>query len=66
MSLKKNSYYSSKKIRKYGALYNVVIGQRSNGKTYDWKANLLDRRSKDNDYTGAYIRRLDVEIAPKN
>jgi hypothetical protein len=60
-----SKYYSSKKIRKLGAIYNLIIGPRSNGKTYDWKENVL------NDYTnkghrGAYIRRYDTEIAPKN
>lgn len=66
MALKKKKYYSSDRIRKHNALYNVVIGQRSNGKTYDWKDRLLDRRAKNDNFTGAYIRRLDVEIAPKN
>ena len=30
----KNEYYSLKKINKLNALYNLIIGQRSNGKTY--------------------------------
>lgn len=29
------NYYSSKKIRKYSAQYNIVFGKRSNGKTWD-------------------------------
>ena len=66
MALKKKKYYSSDRIRKYKALYYIVIGQRSNGKTYDWKAKLLTRRAANSNFTGAYIRRLDVEIAPKN
>ena len=60
-----SGYYSSKKIRKLGAIYNLIIGQRSNGKTYDWKDNALkDYESKGN--RCAYIRRFDTEIAPKN
>lgn len=58
-------YYSSKKIRKLNALYNLIIGQRSNGKTYDWKENALNDYAKDN-LKSAYIRRFDTEIAPKN
>ena len=34
-------YYSSKEIRKLDALYNVVIGTRSNGKTYDWCRDVI-------------------------
>lgn len=60
-----NKYYSSKKIRKLNALYNIIIGLRSNGKTYDWKENLLQDYTKRKN-RGAYIRRYDTEIAPKN
>lgn len=31
---KKNNFYSLKEILKYDAVYNVIIGQRSNGKTF--------------------------------
>lgn len=58
-------YYSSKKIRKLKALYNMIMGQRSNGKTFDWVDNLMNDYSKNGD-RGAYIRRYDAEIAPKN
>lgn len=58
-------YYSSKRIRKLQAIYNMVIGQRSNGKTFDWKEDLLHSYTKKGD-RGAYIRRFDNEIAPKN
>lgn len=63
---KKEKYYSSDNIRKKNATYNMVIGQRSNGKTYDWADRLLDRRSKQSDFTGAYIRRMEVDVLPKN
>ena len=58
-------YYSSKKIRKLNAIYNMIMGQRSNGKTYDWVEDVLNNYSKYGD-RGAYIRRYDAEIAPKN
>ena len=60
-----SKYYSSKKIRKLGAIYNIIIGQRSNGKTYDWKDNAL-KDYNDKKARCAYIRRFDTEIAPKN
>lgn len=63
---KKNEYYSSENIRKKGATYNMVIGQRSNGKTFDWSEHLLDGRVKNPEYTGAYIRRMEVDVLPKN
>ena len=34
-------YYSSANIRKLDALYNIVIGTRSNGKTYDWCRDVI-------------------------
>lgn len=60
-----SSYYSSKKIRKLGAIYNLIMGPRSNGKTYDWKENALKDYNSKGDRC-AYIRRFDTEIAPKN
>lgn len=32
--MKKNNYYNLKKIKNKNAVYNVIIGERSNGKTY--------------------------------
>lgn len=61
-----SKYYSSKRIRKLGAIYNMIIGPRSNGKTYDWKENALNDYKKNKDNRCAYIRRYDTEIAPKN
>lgn len=60
-----NEYYSFKRILALKAVYNIVIGQRSNGKTYGWKEICLDNYLKDGT-KGAYIRRFDEEIKPKN
>lgn len=60
-----NEYYSLTRIHKYKAVYNVIIGQRSNGKTYAWKELCIDNYLK-NGTKGAYIRRFDEEIKPKN
>ena len=34
MAKKKIDYYDNSKIMSEGSTYNVIIGQRSNGKTY--------------------------------
>lgn len=56
-------YYSYKEIDKHKATYNLIIGQRSNGKTFGMLKKILDEYLK----TGtpsAYIRRLDEQIKP--
>lgn len=60
-----SSYYSLKKINKLGALYNMIIGQRSNGKTYSFKQQALENYCNKGERC-AYIRRYDNDIAPKN
>lgn len=57
----KIKYYSLKNILKKNAQYNIIIGQRSNGKTYAVKKYGLEQYIK----TGgqmAYIRRQDVDL----
>lgn len=65
MKKQEKEYYSLDRIHKLKAIYNIIIGQRSNGKTYAWKdlciTNYLETGLK-----GAYIRRFDEEIKPKN
>jgi hypothetical protein len=59
----KEKYYSLGRILKHKALYNVIFGQRSNGKTF----SVIDLMLKHFVKTGepsAYIRRLDSEIMP--
>lgn len=58
-------YYSYSNILKQKATYNMIIGQRSNGKTYGWCRLVLDQ------YLGGglpsvYIRRMDEMIKPTN
>lgn len=57
----KQKYYNLKQILKYKALYNVIIGQRSNGKTFSVLRLVLDGFI-DTGTPSAYIRRLDSEI----
>lgn len=58
-------FYSTKRIDKTGALYRLIIGQRSNGKTYSVCKKILSEHLKTGE-KGAYIRRFDEEITPKN
>lgn len=58
-----SDYYSYKKIDGLHATYNLIIGQRSNGKTYGMLKKIVDEYIK----TGtpsAYVRRLDEQIKP--
>lgn len=59
------AWYSLKKILKYKAIYNLIIGQRSNGKTYAWKSLALDNYFEKGERC-AYIRRYENDIKPKN
>lgn len=58
-------FYSSENIRKIDALYNVVIGTRSNGKTFDWCRDILDEYFNSRT-PSAYIRRLDTMLDASN
>ena len=59
-----SKYYSLKKINSKNATYNVIFGERSNGKTY---ACLLQALTNyfENGSQFAYIRRWSDDIAPK-
>lgn len=57
-------YYSYEAIDKIDAAYKMIIGQRSNGKTFGWCRKVLEEYLS----TGtpsAYIRRLDRQIEVK-
>ena len=57
-------YYSLNKINKKNATYNVIFGERSNGKTYATLKQVLDNYF-DNGSQFAYIRRWSVDVQPK-
>lgn len=59
------AYYDYTELLAQGAIYNLIIGQRSNGKTFGACRLILEEYLK----TGtpsAYIRRLEEQIKPKN
>lgn len=58
-------YYSLKKINSKKALYNVIIGQRSNGKTYSVVKQAIEKYFKNGERM-AYIRRFKEDLTPRN
>ena len=58
------SYYSLKNILKKNAVYNVIFGERSNGKTYATLKHGLEQYFKDGSQI-AYIRRWKEDITGK-
>lgn len=59
-----NKYYSLKEILKRNADYNLIIGERSNGKTYSCK-KLICENAWNNHEDGAMIRRYDEDFKGK-
>ena len=57
-------YYSLNKINKKNATYNVIFGERSNGKTYATLRQVLENYFSDGSQF-AYIRRWSVDVQPK-
>lgn len=59
-------YYSLSRIKKKHAIYNMIIGERSNGKTYSCLENALkDFVQSDFKNTFAYVRRWKEDIRGK-
>lgn len=65
MTENNNSYYDISAIDALDAVYNLIYGKRSNGKTFAICRKILDAYF-DEDLPSAYIRRLDEMIKPKN
>lgn len=61
----KIKYYSLLRILAENADYNIIIGERSNGKTYAVKDYILEHYFKDN-AQGAIIRRMDTDFEHPN
>ena len=59
-----SEYYDYSAIMAIDAVYRVIIGQRSNGKTFGWCRLALEAYF-DLDLPSAYVRRLDEMIKPK-
>ena len=61
----KEQYYSSKDIDSTGALYKIIIGKKSNGKTYDINKKIIDNYFECYNYS-VYLRRYVDDIRPMN
>lgn len=61
----KKKYYDIKPLLKLEAEYNIIMGERSNGKTYSVLNTMLEHFLKTGEY-GVYIRRYADEILPAN
>lgn len=60
----RKKYYDYSNIMDIHAVYRVIIGQRSNGKTFGWCRMAL-QNFFDDGLPSAYIRRLDEMIKPR-
>lgn len=58
-------HYDIGPIDRTGATYRMIVGQRSNGKTYRVCRHIIDNYLEDG-RRGAYIRRYEESITPKN
>lgn len=58
-------YYNIEPIDNTGAIYRMIVGQRSNGKTYSVCKHIVEDYFNE-DKRGAYIRRYEESITPKN
>ena len=63
MDEKKIKWYSLERIKKCHCQYNMIIGERSNGKTYAILMETL-KNWKENRKQSALVRRFDEEIKP--
>lgn len=59
--MSKIKYYSLDNIKKENAQYNIIIGQRSNGKTYSVLAEIIKKYVEKGEQ-GAYLRRWQTDI----
>lgn len=58
-------YYNIAPIDATGAIYRLIVGQRSNGKTYSVCKHIIEDYFEEGK-RGAYIRRYEESITPKN
>lgn len=58
-------YYNSDQIDELDAVYNLIYGPRSNGKTFEYCRKSIDAYLGE-DLPSAYVRRLDEMIKPSN
>ena len=62
MGLDRTGYYTTKDIRKKKAQYNIILGERSPGKSYAVKRDALKRAYKESKPTFIVIRRYEEDV----
>lgn len=62
---KKLKYYSPKNIQREHAQYNIIIGERSNGKTYSILNEVILKNYVESGKQGAYLRRWQEDLRGK-
>src|SRR5574344_1321684 len=60
----KQKYYRLDKIKKVDAQYKMLLGERSNGKSYAVKEDALQDAWSDDNKKFIYLRRWDLECKP--
>lgn len=65
LNQEKRQYYDRTKIDETGANWRLIVGQRSNGKSYSVCKTIIENYLKEKK-RAAYIRRYQEEIMPKN
>lgn len=66
MGLDRKGFYSLKDIKKEKCQYNIILGERSPGKSYAVKVEALERAYKSGDPTMAIVRRFEEDIKNNN
>ena len=66
MGLDRKGYYSLKDIKKLNCEYNIVLGERSPGKSYAVKREALERAYKTGKPSMAIVRRFEEDIKNDN
>ena len=66
MGLDRKGYYSLKDIKKEKCQYNIILGERSPGKSYAVKREALERAFKTGEPSMAIVRRFEEDIKNNN
>ena len=66
MGLDRKGYYTLKDIKKEKCQYNIILGERSPGKSYAVKCEALERAYKSGEPSMAVVRRFEEDIKNSN
>lgn len=66
MGLDRKGFYTLKDVKKMKCQYNIILGERSPGKSYAVKCEALERAFRTGDLTMALVRRFEEDIKNNN